>query len=155
MVYYLGTKEYGDWLDRIVQHPLLTTFINDERPFLQFILMLPVPVKSGNNPNNFEVQKIIGWGHPDLIFQMKHGKVNLFIDCTFKCCPRGFYQCMIIMMYSIAYDQYIPVFYILLESKCALVYYHALEQCILLRTGSLKLLLYLAISNLLLSLNVN
>jgi len=87
-------------------------------------------MKSKINPNNVEIQKIIGWGHPDLIFQMKHGKVNLFIDCTFKCCPRGFYQCLIIMMYSAAYDSYVPVFYALLESKTELVYYHALEQCI-------------------------
>jgi len=130
IVYYVRTKEYGDWMGRIVCHPLSTVFINDERNFFQFLLMIPVQIKSGNNPNNTEIQKIIGWAHPDLMFQMKHGKVNLFIDCTFKCCPRGFSQCLIMMMYSSAYDTYLPVFYVLMESKCELVYYHALEQCI-------------------------
>jgi len=130
MVYYVRTKEYGDWMGRIVSSPLSTVFMNDERSFFQFMLMIPVPLKGGVNPNNSEVQKIIGWAHPDLIFLMKHGKVNLFIDCTFKICPRGFAQCLIMMIYSAAHDTYVPVFFVLLESKSELVYYHALEQCI-------------------------
>jgi len=130
IVYYVRSKEYGDWLGRITCPPLSTTFINDEHHFFQFMLYPPVTSKFGNNPNVTRIQKIIGWGHPDLIFQLKHGKMNLFIDCTFKSCPRGFYQCMIIMMYSTAYATYIPIFYVLLESKCETVYYHALEQCI-------------------------
>ena len=130
IIYYVRAKEYGDWVGRILTHPFSTVFINDERHFIQFMLTIPVPMKLANNPNYTEIQKIIGWGHPDLIFQMKHGKVNLFVDCTFKCVPRGFMQCLIMMMYSYDYNTYIPVFYVLLESKTELVYHHALEQCI-------------------------
>jgi hypothetical protein len=36
--------------------------------------------------------EMIGWGHPDLIHMIKGGDHNIFIDCTFKCCPKGYYQ---------------------------------------------------------------
>jgi len=83
IIYYVRSKEDGDGVGRIITHPISTVFTNDERNFFQFMLTLPITTKYGNNPNATQVQKLIGWGHLDLIFKLKHGKVNLFIDCSF------------------------------------------------------------------------
>ena len=90
---------------------------DDERLFLQFNTSINV----GN-----KLQKIIGFAHPDLINIIKGGPVHLFIDCTFKCVPKGFSQCLVIMIYDYASSLYIPVFYILLQSKLEEVYSMAL-----------------------------
>ena len=37
---------------------------------------------------------------------------------------------MIIMIYTPATDMYVPVFFVLLQSKKQTAYYHALQQCI-------------------------
>jgi hypothetical protein len=76
------------------------------------------------------LEKIIGWGHPDLIFLTKYGPVNLFADCTFKVVPKGFSQCLILMIYTSATDVYVPIFLVLLQSKHENAYYHAIQQCI-------------------------
>ena len=71
------------------------------RLFLQFNISINV----GN-----KLQKIISFAHPDLINIIKGGPVHLFIDCTFKCVPKGFSQCLVIMIYDYASSLYIPVF---------------------------------------------
>lgn len=49
------------------------------------------------------------WGHPDLIFKLKHGPVHVFMDCTFKIVPPGFKQSLIVMIYAEAYETHVPV----------------------------------------------
>lgn len=89
--------------------------------FLQFALTVNI---------DGELQTILGWGHPQLINLLKNGKVNLFVDCTFKVVPKGFTQLMILMMYHPGSEMYVPVFFVLLQSKKTCAYYHALQQCI-------------------------
>jgi hypothetical protein len=91
----------------------------DERNFLQFNIDVIIEEK---------MQTIIGWAHPELIFLVKGGPTNIFIDCTFRVVPHGFTQLMIIMVYSSQYKMYAPVFFILLQSKFQATYYHALQQ---------------------------
>ena len=52
--------------------------------------------------------------------------MHMFIDATFKCVPRGFYQNLIGMGYFRAYDYYGPVFYILMQKKTSIAYRHAI-----------------------------
>ena len=55
IVYYVRTKEYGDCVGRITSHPLCNVGFDDERHFFQFMLSIPVLLKSGNNPNEHEI----------------------------------------------------------------------------------------------------
>ena len=62
---------------------------DDETLLLQFNNILNIV---GN-----KLQKIIGFAHPDLI-NIKGGPVHLFIDCTCKCVPKEYSQCLVIMI---------------------------------------------------------
>jgi len=77
-----------------------------------------------------EMQRIIGWAHADLIFLTQGGPVNIFVDCTFRIVPKGFHQCMVIMIYADAYKSYVPIFYILLQNRKETTYFHALQMVI-------------------------
>jgi hypothetical protein len=115
------TAQFGDWENLIASPPLNMCSPDDPRSFLQFNLTVSI---------QDELQKIIGWGHPDLIFELGHGKLPSFVDCTFKCVPWGFLQCLIIMVYLEAYGIYVPMFWILLQSKLEEAYLHALHFAI-------------------------
>lgn len=121
LVYQARVKNVGEWYMAIQQHPLRSCSAVDERPFLQFVL---------NANIDGEMHNIIGWGHPELIFLLKFGPCPIFLDCTFSVVPKGFSQLLIIMMYSAAHSMYIPVFYVLLDSKKEGVYWQAIQQCI-------------------------
>jgi hypothetical protein len=121
LVHYTRRKEFADWEGAIASFPLVLCSDDDERLFLQF----NSTVNLGNS-----LQKIIGWGHPDLIHLLKYGEVNTFIDCTFSCVPKGFEQCLIIMVHDRSTSLYVPVFYVLLQSKLENTYFHALQLCI-------------------------
>lgn len=59
-------------------------------------------------------------------FLTKYGALNMFIDCFFRSVPKGFYQLMVIMVYSASNQTYVAVFVILLQSKNENVYQHAI-----------------------------
>jgi hypothetical protein len=80
----------------------------DPRLFLQFSLDVNI---------DGEIKKLVGFGHPRLIQYIAYNKVHIFIDCTFSMCPKGFYQCLIIMIYVLGLEKYIPVFFCLLPNK--------------------------------------
>jgi hypothetical protein len=122
LVYRARHKEFRDWESQIESFPLCYFDPGkDHRFFLQFNMSV--------NVDN-ELQKIIGWAHPDLIFLTAHGACNLFLDCTFKVVPKGFSQLLIVMVYSRAHCSYVPVFYILLQSKKENTYFYALQAAI-------------------------
>jgi hypothetical protein len=112
-------EENEDWNSAILSFPLNRCGTPKESMFLQFSLHV--------NIDN-ELQRIIGWAHPILIHSVKHGPVHVFIDCTFHSCPKGFSQLLVLMIYSNAEDLYIPIFYVLLQSKKELVYFIALQN---------------------------
>lgn len=85
----------------------------DKRDFLQF----NVAYSTGD-----KYRRILGFGHPDLIRQMRDPGITLFIDGTFKITPRPFTQTVIIMMYDSAHDYYVPCFYVLVDNKDKLTY---------------------------------
>ena len=51
-----------------------------------------------------KMERIIGWGHPDLIWELSHGPAHLFFDGTFKVVPRGFKQLFVMMAYVTSCD---------------------------------------------------
>ena len=60
-------KEWEDLICMIVAHPLAYCSDTDDRLFLQFNIT--------QNVKNIP-QRIIGWGHPDLIFELNHATSN-------------------------------------------------------------------------------
>lgn len=112
--------EYDSWEGVISSHPLVTCRDGDERLFLLFNTTVNVEQK---------LSKMVGFGHPDLIHKLKHGPVHLFIDCTFACVPKDFSQCLVVMGHDKATSMYVPIFYVLLQSKKEKVYKHALQMC--------------------------
>jgi hypothetical protein len=122
-------EENGDCMTPIVNGELSKASDDDSRSFLQFMTDFLIDGK---------MTKIIGWGHPDLIHLVKYGPVYTFIDCTFSCCPKGFYQCMIIMVYDPSTSMYVPVFYVLLQTKKEMAYWQAISQCIIASDFKLK-----------------
>ena len=114
-------EEFGNWRAVISSPPLCFSSDGDERLFLQFNHSLNV---------DDELVNFIGWANPDLIFLLRCIKSNLFIDCTFYIVPKGFSQCMIIMVYHPVTKLYLPVFFILLQSAKYEVYFHAIGAAI-------------------------
>jgi hypothetical protein len=115
--------EYNDWEGMIHSPPLMHTVTNNSIMH-NFILFDSWYYVSTN-----ERTRLIGWGHYELIHLMKLGEKHFFVDCTFSCVPEPFTQLMIIMMYEQATDTYIPVFYVLMQSKLEVVYKLAINLC--------------------------
>lgn len=108
----------GDDYRAIETSPICNISDNDKRMFLQFNIYY-----SFNNT----ARRIIGFGHPDLIRLLNYPSISLFIDGTFKVTPAKFTQCFIVMMYDPSVDLYIPIFYILLDSKDQWTYSNVLH----------------------------
>ena len=121
LVYRSRSKEFYDWESIIQSHPLVHCGDTDERLFLQFNTNIHV--------GGDQMQKIIGWGHPEILFHCQSYAMNLFIDCTFHV-PKGFEQCLIIMVYLPVFDEYVPLTWILLQSKTRNTYQAALMHTI-------------------------
>lgn len=121
MVYVARAKQFANTEGLIRSFPL-NICGPEANPFLHFFLEIP------GSKGGFE--KIIGWGLPDLIHEAKYEGVHLFIDATFKCCPIGFTQCLIFMVYNFPTDMYLPVFFTLMTRKEGDLYKHALQNII-------------------------
>ena len=102
-----------DWEARITVPPMSSTSETDARPFLVFNLTFFTTDAHGAKRKH----RILCWAHPDLVFQLGHGAVHLFIDGTFDVVPKGFSQCIIIMAYLPGAGMYVPIFYALMDSK--------------------------------------
>ncbi|DAZ97548.1 TPA: hypothetical protein N0F65_003034, partial [Lagenidium giganteum] len=63
------------------------------------------------------VERVISWAHPELLRFLKYKQTTGFLDGTFRCVPRGFYQVLVFMVYHHESDCYVPVFHILCTSK--------------------------------------
>ena len=60
VIYAARGSEFKDWENAIQCYPLGTCSTEDERSFLQFYLTVLI---------HGELEKVIGWGHPDLLFR--------------------------------------------------------------------------------------
>ena len=71
-------------------------------PFLFCRLTVP------NRKDNTKMDRVMGFGHPSLI-KLFNGKCNMFVDATFSCTPKSFYQTLIVMMFHQDTHNYVPV----------------------------------------------
>ncbi|GMF33514.1 unnamed protein product [Phytophthora lilii] len=77
--------------------------------------------------DNDQPIRIIGWGHPELISLLKYSGTCIFIDGTFRCVPRGFQQCIVVMVHDRSSGLYVPVFYVLTTHRTMNIYRHVLH----------------------------
>ena len=70
---------------------------------------------------------MIGWAHPVLINLLRYQSVSLFIDGTFRCVPRHFQQCVIVMVSDRASGLFVPVFYVLCTDRTADTYWDVVD----------------------------
>ncbi|DAZ96896.1 TPA: LOW QUALITY PROTEIN: hypothetical protein N0F65_008857 [Lagenidium giganteum] len=70
---------------------------------------------------------------------LKYKSTTILVDVTFRCLPRNFAQCVIIMVHDNASDEFVPVFFVLTTSKTSDTYWDVIHFVIKLRTKSLSL----------------
>ena len=119
LVYPAKNKEFGDWKSGIWRDPIRIVGDGDARNFIQFDVRVTLGSKGD--------QHIIGWAHPKLLDQMCDPR-QIFVDGTWKVVPKGFNQCLIFMIYHCMYNLFIPIAFMLLNSKLQAVYLEALSQ---------------------------
>jgi hypothetical protein len=71
-----------------------------------------------------ELRKLILWCHPDLQIMLRRQGLRAFVDGTFRCVPRPFTQCLILMIMDDETDLFIPVVYCLVDNKSQWTYWH-------------------------------
>ena len=102
-------------------------FMTDsDRKFLQASTCLP----NINSKGNASLDRLMIFGNPALFGLLKEGNTDLYIDATFDCCPSGFYQCLIVMIYCKQTSVYVPILYILMSNKTQELYCRALSEVI-------------------------
>ena len=93
-----------------------------DRAFLHFTGSWPHPTEQAKK------MKMMIFGNPALINLLRAPMVDLFVDATFRCCPKPFEQCLIVMVYEHYTRSYVPVFYILMTNKFESQYVQAFFQ---------------------------
>jgi hypothetical protein len=78
IVYAQREKDFGDWEKMIMSPPLIIANDLTGSLFLSFNTKVVIEDSSGTP----SLEKFIGWGNPDLLFHLKTGALNMFIDCT-------------------------------------------------------------------------
>ncbi|KAK1941006.1 hypothetical protein P3T76_007712 [Phytophthora citrophthora] len=91
--------------------PPLSTALNESVSFFQFHHV------TANRENLNRPTRLIGWAHPSLINLLRYHETTIFIDGTFRCVPRSYKQCVIIMVHDRASGLYVPVYYVLSTSR--------------------------------------
>lgn len=81
--------------------------------------------------------RLVVLGH-DRLFRLLADARNLFADGTFSCVPLPFYQMIVVMVHSKAYDLYVPVAYVLMTNKTQQMYMEVFHQVMKLSGYKLK-----------------
>jgi hypothetical protein len=119
---FIYNQKARDYTDKtlLIRAPEFS-LLPDGQPFLQAHSY----VRIGTRYDEF-----VCWAHPQLLPLVSYRQLNVFVDCTFKVCPVGFSQCMVVMVFDLPSCLYIPVFYVLLNGKSVDHYLHALNMII-------------------------
>jgi hypothetical protein len=63
LIYRVKRKEFFDWYGSVLKFPLVCCSNEDTRNFLQFLTNVNIDTGTSN-----EIQTMVGWAHPDLIY---------------------------------------------------------------------------------------
>ena len=69
-----------------------------------------------------KLNRIIVYGNPYL-FGLLKGSIHLYIDATFYCCPKGYEQMLIVMVFDEWTKTYVDMLYILISVKSIFIFY--------------------------------
>lgn len=78
-----------------------------------------------------EYHQIFIWCTNEALSLMRYNS-HTFIDCTFRCVPSPFLQCLVIMVHDVGTELFVPCVYCLLTSKNEYLYLTALHEIIVL-----------------------
>jgi hypothetical protein len=119
-------SEFGtDALEKIETKNYSLVSDIDPRPFLitNYKYLLPKTKEKEER----KLHNMLMWAHPDLISMMRRHLTAIYIDCTFRCVPKPYSQCLIAMIYDDETDLYVPAVYFLLDNKSQWTYWHAIH----------------------------
>ncbi|ETM30586.1 hypothetical protein L914_21738 [Phytophthora nicotianae] len=94
----------GDVYEAILSPSVRCVSDKDPRSFLQFSVVYLTHATTG-------IDRMIGFGHPDLSLIQRYPKITLFIDGTFSVVTKPFSQCLIVMAFEPAINLYVPIWY--------------------------------------------
>jgi hypothetical protein len=106
----------GDAITTVLNTPLYRMMSDQGRAFLQAFGSYPHP----DDPNEFMCMMV--YGNPSLIPMLKQRGLDIFVDATFDCTPKPFYQTLILMIFHEETESYVPVLYALMTHKNANLY---------------------------------
>eukprot|EP00577_Skeletonema_sp_RCC1716_P008605 CAMPEP_0113415324 /NCGR_PEP_ID=MMETSP0013_2-20120614/24503_1 /TAXON_ID=2843 ORGANISM="Skeletonema costatum, Strain 1716" /NCGR_SAMPLE_ID=MMETSP0013_2 /ASSEMBLY_ACC=CAM_ASM_000158 /LENGTH=727 /DNA_ID=CAMNT_0000302267 /DNA_START=447 /DNA_END=2630 /DNA_ORIENTATION=+ /assembly_acc=CAM_ASM_000158 len=67
-------------------------------------------------------QRVVSFSHTKLMKMMKSDKLQTQVDCTFRCCPKPFYQCLIWVLWDRQVEMFVPCYWVLMTGKTAACY---------------------------------
>ena len=91
-----------------------------------------------NKKKKNNLHRIIYFSHHSLSRFLKRRNINIFIDGTFKCVPKQFYQCLILIVEDDETDLFIPVSFFLVDTKESWAIWHFLNMSLQLSNCTLK-----------------
>ena len=111
-------------ISTVTDTPEYRLMADGKRPFLQTFATYPHPEDSK------EFMQMMVLANPELLSLLKNPALDMYIDATFDCTPRPFYQCLIVMVYHYNTSLYVPVLYALMSHKNATLYWHVFNAII-------------------------
>jgi hypothetical protein len=109
-------RYYGGDIHGVMEVPPCSKVKDSAIPFFRFHIL------TASADPNAAPNRILGWAHPAMKELLLYHGVSLFTDGTFRCVPRGFYQCLIVMVDDRARNMFTPVYYVLCTSKSESIY---------------------------------
>ena len=92
-------REFGTHLySKIVQDRYTLVSEEDRRPFLLWnaTYLLPERCAGGLRKRN----RILVWSYPELVAILRRPGITVLIDATFRCIPKPYKQCIILMVFD-------------------------------------------------------
>ena len=123
----------GDVIEKVKLPDYYFMSADDKRRFLNVVFQYPLP----SDEIDDKLHTILGWGHPELISLLRRSQIHVFIDGTFFCVPKGFSQCIVIMIYDDDTDLYVPVMFFLVDNKKQWTYWHVIHCLFVLTEANL------------------
>ncbi|EGZ26009.1 hypothetical protein PHYSODRAFT_326955 [Phytophthora sojae] len=109
-------RYYGGDIHGVVEVPPFSKVKDSAIPFFRFHLVTahPDPKKAPS--------RVLGWAHPALKELLLYNSVSLFLDGAFRSVPRGFRQCLILIVDDPARNLFTPVYFVLCTSQTESMY---------------------------------
>ncbi|ETP25777.1 hypothetical protein F441_01370 [Phytophthora nicotianae CJ01A1] len=105
----------GKDLFSMIESPSMAKVKNEELGFLQFNCTWLDDTKIKQEKP--EIDRLIGWSHPELRNLLRYEGEDLFVDGTFRSAPKGYHQVVTLMMYDPLTELFVPLFFTLTTSK--------------------------------------